>query len=895
MKSLPLIFSSALLLYSIGCFSQTVNIDNGRQLFIDDLLIESTTLERTWHYPQKYEGNPVLVPQTAWECPDPGTRTARPNGGGIWWDDDEQVFKLWYEGGWLNSVCYATSRDGINWERPDLDVVPGTNIVLPLGNPALRPDSWSVVLDPDAKNPDEKYKMALHRPWTSQEAVVDGTCLVSGDGIHWRTVCPLPASGDRSTMYYDPFREKWVFSIRSSWPDPGERWGRRNRSYYELDDFMKGPEWYGGTYADNYDYFRSEAYSVDHWIEADSLDHVDPSVSDFTKTALYCFDAVAYESIMLGMLEIHMGPENHDCDLAGMPKITDLKFAYSRDGRNFMRPDRNNAIASERWPSGKWDAGYVQPVSNLCTIMGDELWFYYGAFAGNPEKHSTPDHTVDWFTEAGMYDNAATGIAKLRRDGFASMDGTGELITTRLQFSGEYLFINADASQGAVSVALLDSAGNVVKGFEAENSRVKKINSTKYRITWRKHDKIDLSKFPEYRLKFVLENAQLYSFWVSMEEGGASNGYLAGGGPGYKTLKDAPAGMRAEVMPVISAPDAYHTMEARHHQGIPSIAASASGRLWATWYCSRTQNEDEYNYLVLATCAKEGESWEEVYFCDPDKDGPRRVFDPEIFISPDGKLRWTWTDRVGTVSSLTYGDQLWMATLDPESGAVVEEPRVIARGVMMNKPSFTDDGLWLMPVAHWWENPSACLYVSSDGGDTFEYRGGVSIPYGKRMFDEHTILEKKDGSLKSYIRVQNYPDNCLWEAESYDGGFTWTVPIPCRAANLCSRTMVTALSNGDWLMVKHGPYSRILPSRSHLIALVSHDEGRTWWGGLELDKRVSCSYPDGVQLPDGSVIVVSDYSRQEEMEISYVRFRPEDVENGEPVPERVIISNYTCD
>jgi len=92
-------------------------------------------------------------------------------------------------------------------------------------------------------------------------------------------------------------------------------------------------------------------------------------------------------------------------------------------------------------------------------------------------------------------------------------------------------------------------------------------------------------------------------------------------------------------------------------------------------------------------------------------------------------------------------------------------------------------------------------------------------------------------------------------------------------------------------MVKHGSYSRIFSVRSHLTALVSHDEGRTWWGGLELDPREGCSYPDGVQLPDGSIIVISDFARTSDQEISYVKFRPEDIERGEPVPDRIIITS----
>jgi len=869
-----------------------INIDCGRQLFIDDYLIQSTDLSRVWHYPVKYENNPVLVPQTAWECPEGGNPTARPNGGGIWWDAQEKVFKLWYEGGWLHSVCYATSKDGINWERPQLDIVEGTNIVLPMDNPAFRPDSWSVVVDPDAKKPEEKYKMMLHRPWTGEKATPDGACFVSADGIHWKPIYSLPASGDRSTMYYDPFREKWVFSIRSSWLKEGDTHRLRNRSYVAVDDFTEIPQWY--AYGKPYDYW-TENYSAEPWLAADSLDLPDPEVSAKFRTGLYNFDAVAYESIMLGMMEIHLGPENQDCEPFGMPKVTDLKFAYSRDGKNYIRPDRNAAIAAERWASGKWDAGYVQPVSNLCVIMGDELWFYYGAFAGEPSRPSTPEHPRDWTVDSGMYANASTGIAKLRRDGFASMEGSGSLVTKGLTASGEYFFINADASKGAISVELLDPEGKVVEGYSAADSKVKKINSTKYRVCWKKHDRIPMAKFRGYSLRFVLDNAALYSFWISMEENGPSNGYLAGGGPGYAGLKDTYSKQRPQICAVIAPPDEYHSKENRLHQGIPSIAASPSGRLWATWYCSRTTQEDYTNYVVLATCAKDGEPWNEVLICDPDNDGPRRSFDPEIWLSPDGKLRWSWTDRKGDVFSLPDDDQLWMATLDAESGKMLEEPRVIARGVMMNKPTVLSDGTWILPVAHWQDNPSACVYASKDCGKTFEYRGGARVPKEYREFEEHTILQKKDGSLKVYIRLANYGDchhNGLWEAESFDEGYTWTPARPCPVANLTSRTFVTKLSSGEWLMVKHGSYSRVLNTRSHLTALISYDEGHSWWGGLEIDERDGCSYPNGVQLPDGSVVVISDFDRVGAQEISYVKFRPEDIIKGVNKPQRRIISRH---
>ncbi|HSU67888.1 MAG TPA: hypothetical protein VLJ39_13515, partial [Tepidisphaeraceae bacterium] len=47
---------------------KVIPIDVGRQLFIDDFLIEKTDLRREFHSPTKYTGNPILKPTTASEC-----------------------------------------------------------------------------------------------------------------------------------------------------------------------------------------------------------------------------------------------------------------------------------------------------------------------------------------------------------------------------------------------------------------------------------------------------------------------------------------------------------------------------------------------------------------------------------------------------------------------------------------------------------------------------------------------------------------------------------------------------------------------------------------------------------------------------------------------------------
>ncbi len=349
-----------------------------------------------------------------------------------------------------------------------------------------------------------------------------------------------------------------------------------------------------------------------------------------------------------------------------------------------------------------------------------------------------------------------------------------------------------------------------------------------------------------------------------------------------------------------TTPDDWHSPARRTHDGIPSLAVSkANGRMWCTWYASPTGAEDSNNYLVLATSADGGATWHEAVLYEPDFQGPVRAFDPELWIAPDGRLRWTWTERVVPLASETKdkpysgcaanpaSDRLMMVTLDAESEpdpAALSAPgnlRQIARGVMMCKPLVARDGTWLFPVAHWFEAPSASVYASADGGRTFVERGGVTFPEEKRCFDEHNLVELEDGTLRAYIRTKKGPDG-LWEAESPDGGFTWGEPRPSVQPHTSSRAFVRRLAAGNLLMVKNGrPGDRPEGERRDMTAYLSEDDGRTWPFALLLDGgRPGVSYPDGQQLADGRIAVVYDFDRMGSRQILFAVFREEDVKAG---------------
>ena len=108
-----------------------VCIDVGRQLFVDDFLIAETGLRRTFHQAEEYEGNPVFKAETPNELKQGVCYLGH---GGVFFDPLDQLFKMWYSAGELDGpLAFATSRDAFTWERPDLGLYAGDNLILSRG------------------------------------------------------------------------------------------------------------------------------------------------------------------------------------------------------------------------------------------------------------------------------------------------------------------------------------------------------------------------------------------------------------------------------------------------------------------------------------------------------------------------------------------------------------------------------------------------------------------------------------------------------------------------------------------------------------------------------------------------------------------------------------------
>ncbi|MBL9146381.1 MAG: exo-alpha-sialidase [Verrucomicrobiaceae bacterium] len=485
---------------------KVIPIDLGRQLFVDDFLIEKTTLKRTFHQAKKFEGNPVFKAETERELGPSveGERgeeaTTFTGQGGVFYDPSEKLFKMFYVAGWRGPLSLATSPDMKTWTRKGQLLPEGLRWTGP--KLATGGSDNCVWLDLNAKNAAERIKYLtcwLHVPKEQRPQGFMHSLHVS-DGKTFSDAVPTSiAADDYCSFFFNPFREKWVFSIKQ-----GTSRGR-SRFYFESDDFLASADWKKSVF----------------WTCTDKLDAPDaagsyPGAGETPQ--LYSLNAVAYESLMVGMHYIHRGPKNEICDKGKFPKLIDLELGFSRDGFHWDRPDRTPFIASTR-TEGTWDRAYLHSTAGVFVVLDDQLVFPYMGTSGiAPSGHR------------GMYTGGSIGLATLRRDGFASMDGPGELTTQAIKFSGKHAFVNFT---GELKVETLDLNGKVT-----DTSKLLSGDHTKQRIEWQKRTDLSSLANKNVKLRFTLTNGSLYSFWITDDENGASHGYVGAGGPAFSGVRD---------------------------------------------------------------------------------------------------------------------------------------------------------------------------------------------------------------------------------------------------------------------------------------------------------------------------------------------------------------------
>jgi hypothetical protein len=563
-----------------------IEIDVGRQLFIDDWLIDPTAstggLQRYWGQAVWHPLNPVLRPTEPWE-----KGWARPRPGGLFWEPELRLFRCWYQCGWAcsarnpgsvgdcNNVCIATSTDGVRWTKPKLvhGPRPGTNIVL-----TDYVDTATVWRD-DAPTTasSERYKLAVVPTNGTISEMPSGhnflRLYTSPDGVFWsRRVNKTGLTEDGTSLFYNPFRERWVFSIKapSVFSQEFNGWTEgpldRHRMYHESTTAAllgSGSQW--------------QPEDLLPWLAADVLDP--PWLGDTARSrkhasgtlpGLYLFDATAYESLMVGMMPIFRCKSGYPGCPKTHPEFDSVHLAFSRDGFFFSRPPVHTAPLTSgvrldtkhRTPflpmdplqrPSSWNYGCVLNTGGPA-IVNDTLYFFVSGSTGSV-LDSSGSH--NW--------TQSMGLATLRRDGFAAMtvaesDGGSvdqphapttaqQLVTRPIRFSGKHLFVNVESLSplSRLRVAVLDpETKQPALGYALTDCRaLVGANSTKIEVAWRGRES-QRSLLPASsqapaaaRLLFELSpGLRLFSFWVAKSAAAHSNGYVGRGGPAFRGLRD---------------------------------------------------------------------------------------------------------------------------------------------------------------------------------------------------------------------------------------------------------------------------------------------------------------------------------------------------------------------
>jgi len=478
-------------------------IINGKQLFIDDYIIEELKgADKTLHQAVKHPRNPLVVKDKPWEVSGPGYST-------VIYDKEEGIFKLWY-GMWIPKrkpstqiLGYATSKDGIVWTKPIINKKDNTNITFTPKIPGFQ--SMGIFKDPVARDPQKRYKMLFSACQDGTSKTWSVNAAYSPDGIHWTdepTNPVAPFSDTQCCPFWDARRGRYVAHLRYGPPNA------RICSVMESEDFI---------------HWSPKVTILSGGIVKGSWPQ--PKMDRPFGTKHYAMQVMQYDGVYIGLLWAYHGETIKPIpkDKLWMDK-TNLQLAFSRNGRTWVRVAKQGAIPwremndDRDWkkvaeeavflPYGKhgkdWDWGSAAACYQPLLVVGDEIRIYY---IGHTGRHWASYHGDKVPTKKGL------GLATLRLDGFVSVNAEDGIVTTKkLVFIGDTLEVNADAKGGSITVEALGDQGKVIEGFSKNDCTPITTDSVRHVVKWTGNSDCHLIQARPIKLRFYLKKAKLYSF-----------------------------------------------------------------------------------------------------------------------------------------------------------------------------------------------------------------------------------------------------------------------------------------------------------------------------------------------------------------------------------------------
>ena len=398
----------------------------------------------------------------------------------VLFDDRDRLYKCWYSPfiqfrdrwdgkRWVKTdgisremaICYAQSRDGLHWEKPELGLVEfegsRRNNMIWRG-----PHGSGIFLDRHETDPDRRFKIFYSQPdsiGTHRENEIGMSVAFSRDGLHWSkpiSCASIQARGDtHNNAFWNAPSGKYVAYTRLFLPDAQGR-AQRTVGRTESPDFV-------------------------HWTKAE------PVLQGAPEHQTYAMPVMPYHHGYLGLVMIFHTVEN----------TVDCELAWSGDTVRWQRVAPGSALIP-RGPEGAHDHGCIFAAA-YPVVRPDGTILYYG---GNDRGHNGP--RKGYFCRARMRNDGFAGLAPDRAGDAAT------LLTKPVTVTGRKLRITADTGGGRIRAGIAGSATH-----RLETCRPLVASATRSVLEWKGAPDVSAYLGKQVQIEFELHAATLYTLSFS--------------------------------------------------------------------------------------------------------------------------------------------------------------------------------------------------------------------------------------------------------------------------------------------------------------------------------------------------------------------------------------------
>ncbi|MAV35438.1 MAG: hypothetical protein CMJ59_08265 [Planctomycetaceae bacterium] len=495
------------------CGADPIDIGSRLEPFVDDFLIDSMQhAELRLHHPTPR----ALVWQTT------NQQSGKVWGGAhrsvcvfqdgdlyrMYYRDYARVARPWIAEGAFGDqnivTCYAESRDGIHWTRPELNLyqtedLKRNNIVWagtgcanfavfkdtnPDADPAARYKAIGRVMFQEGQDPAPPQPDATGYPWLPRIGLL---AFRSPDGLHWSVLrkARIIKKGEfdsHNVALWDSVRGRYVSFIRIWMPD-----GRRIRSVAALTskDFLSWsdpPQWL--TYS------RSTGRLIRPAPAAAPMHLYDNNIAVYPR-APHLFIGLPMR-LVPGRVRVEDNPLREETAL------NDTGLMTSRDGRHFRR----------------WREAFIRPGSQAGRWWNENCCPAWGFVTTRSHIEGAPRELSFYCNESYGTDQGNLRRYTLRLDGFVSVHAAdrGEMRTRPIRFTGQRLVLNlATSAVGSVRVEIQDASGRPIPGFRLSDCPEMFGDAIDDEVRWKSGAALADLTGQAIRLRFVLDDADLYA------------------------------------------------------------------------------------------------------------------------------------------------------------------------------------------------------------------------------------------------------------------------------------------------------------------------------------------------------------------------------------------------